>query len=247
MRLKQASARGGNVIKIYNYVYKAGTELYNYVETSNQYTPTINSNLTNKTIRAYVDGLGRSMQTIGKGQSPAGFDVITLTEYDAQGCIAKEYVPFEGTTNTLEYRTSTPSSLYYTLNTYESSPLNRLISKTPPNWDATIYSYGSNDGTENVLKETGTSYSPGLLSKVTVTDPDGYKNLSFTDILGRTIMSRRQGTVSTDKADTYTYYDDKSRVKTVIPPGATNATTELLFKCMTAKINSYPRIYPTLL
>ncbi|MEP7268099.1 MAG: DUF6443 domain-containing protein [Saprospiraceae bacterium] len=231
MRLSLTSTRGGAAKRLYSYVYKNASNANNYVETSNQYTPLTNSALSHKTIRAYVDGLGRPIQTIGIGQSPAGKDVVSLTEYDAQGRVLKEYVPYEGGDGSGSFRSSAPNPIpTYNLTTYEPSPLNRIASKTPPSWDATQFSYGANDGADNVLNSIGTSFSAGSLMKLSVTDPDGNKNISFSDILGRKILSRRIGLNSGEKADTYTYYDDKSRPTTIIPPGASTTTSDLIFK-----------------
>src|SRR5882724_7338275 len=42
----------------------------------------------------YVDGLGRPLQTVAKGISPAGFDLVTPVIYDAFGRERYKYLPY---------------------------------------------------------------------------------------------------------------------------------------------------------
>jgi len=42
----------------------------------------------------YFDGLGRPIQTVSKGSSPLGFDIITLFLYDAYGRERLKYLPY---------------------------------------------------------------------------------------------------------------------------------------------------------
>lgn len=231
-RLKKTTARGGAINTTYSYTYKdAANANLNHITTSTTFA-TVNSNslLSSKTSREYFDGLGRLAQSIQVAHSPQGRDVISAVEYDNQGRISKEYTPYHSTTSAGQY-VAIPGTYTHTLKQYFASPLNRLSTVTPPDWFASTYTYGANTAADNVWLNgsSSTNYAANLLSKTVITDPDGLKSITFTDKLGRTILARRESP-SLETADTYTLYDDKNRVTTVIPPGATLNTPGLLFQ-----------------
>lgn len=101
----------------------------------------------------YFDGLGRLLQTVEKGASPTGRDLITPYDYDAFGREPYKYLPYvprTGSTNDglfkmapftsqrAFYRDSTMApgigadSIYYAQTAYEAAPLNRVLQTWAP-------------------------------------------------------------------------------------------------------------------
>ncbi|SDF47445.1 DUF6443 domain-containing protein [Chitinophaga filiformis] len=101
----------------------------------------------------YFDGLGRLLQTVEKGVSPAGRDLVTPVDYDAFGREQYKYLPYVPKTGNVNdglfkttpfasqqgfYRDSTlmpgtgSDSIYYTQTAYEASPLNRVLQTWAP-------------------------------------------------------------------------------------------------------------------
>ena len=218
MRLESASARGGNVSTNYEYNYSTSPTTYNYVKTSIDFGPSASqSSLDIRNTFQYLDGLGRPIQTIEQaytsGVSPK--DVVTIVEYDQFGRVEKTYEPIENTVNTGAYYVGAVPS-FFTENEYYDSPLNRIKSVTPPDWNyPTLSFYGNNANSINV--PGGDSYAAGELYETKVTDPNGHSVLTYTDKKGRQIRVTREG----DGSSVYTDYDydTKDRVRTVIPPG----------------------------
>ena len=216
----------GNVKTEYTYHYKDGTDPYNWVKTKNSFTPVTGSSLTSTETIEYLDGLGRTSQTVKKAWSPTSKDVVTAVAYDNQGRISKQYIPFMTTVGTGAFA-SIPGGQKYSLITYEASPLNRAISATPPDWYAATTTYSTNSVGEvgYYNGSSATSYYPAnTLNKTTVTTPQSstknIETITWTDTKGRVILSRRKESgSSTNIADTYTLYDDKNRVSKILPPG----------------------------
>lgn len=190
----------------------------------------------------YLDGWGRSLQTVQKGITPLGADLATYQEYDAMGNPNKSWLPAKVAGNTGKFVSltslkSSSSSTYdgdnygYSLNVFESSPLGRIIEKYAPgsNWvgDPTgcDYTYeilsspsvchytatsGSNDTIVNV-KLSG-MYATGELLVESKRDEDYNITKVYTDKEGRCIMEDKGGHC------TYYVYDDRSRLRAVLPP-----------------------------
>ena len=60
---------------------------------------------------------------------------------------------------------------------------------------------------------TSNSYYPaGALYKQVIIDPNGNKSITYTDKAGRVVMQRQANNTETQKADTYTVYDDAGLV-----------------------------------
>jgi RHS repeat-associated protein len=173
-------------------------------------------------------------------------DLVTTIGYDDQGRVSKSYLPFQSTLQNGSY-VALPSGQLFNLTNYEPSPLGRAIKTTPPEWFTTTTSFGTNTATDNVRKNLTLSadyYPAGTLFKTVVQEPgntsttsngvsDGDdKTTTFTDLLGRTVLVRKTGTAygtatlggvplygtSFTIAETYYSYDDKSRLKYVLPP-----------------------------
>ncbi|AEE49720.1 RHS repeat-associated core domain-containing protein [Haliscomenobacter hydrossis] len=234
-RLKKIWSRGGNVVTNYTYYYKGVSSTNNYVETMTNYTAVSGSTMTQKGVRQYFDGLGRVMQAIKrqhhsiKGPDGAAYgasDVIVNMEYDNQGRLIKTTRPYQGYSDGTYY--APPGGTQFTLTQYESSPLNRAISITPPNGYATTTTYGTNGSTITI--PGGTSYSANTLLESKVTDPDNRVNYTYQDKRGRVVLVKKTNISNTSPAETYYTYDDKDRVAKVVPPGATLSNADLIYK-----------------
>ncbi|TAE51281.1 MAG: RHS repeat protein, partial [Bacteroidetes bacterium] len=232
-RLSEVSARGGLVKTLYTYRYKGGSQPYNWVKDSTVYNNGIaveGSNLVRRVNIQYLDGLGRPLQGVAKGQSPTGKDVISAVAYDNLGRQTHAYNPFESTLSTGAFQ-SIPANTPFSLTQYESSPLSRVIMVTPPEWNPTETIYSTNTSADAVLVGGGPGLYPnGSLYKTTVRNIlDTDKSITFTDKQGRVVLSRRANSAETQKADTYSLYDDKGRLSKVLPPGVTLSDANLLF------------------
>jgi RHS repeat-associated protein len=206
---------------------------YNWIKTKSTLVAVTGSNLTNTENIEYLDGLGRPQQTIKIGWSPNQKDVVSAVEYDNQGRANKQYTPFEAVAGTGAFNTTIPTAQTFTLNQFEASPLNRLIGVTPPSWYLTSTAFGTNVANEVGYFDgaTSTSYFPaGSLSKQTLTTPQSLtkntERITYTDKMGRLVLSRVREAGTTISADTYTLYDDKNRTVRVLPPGVTNSISE---------------------
>lgn len=101
----------------------------------------------------YFDGLGRLLQTVEKGASPAGRDLVTPVTYDAFGREQYKYLPYVAKTGNVNdglfkmapfvsqqafYKDSTmvpgtgADNIYYSQTAYEASPLNRVLQTWAP-------------------------------------------------------------------------------------------------------------------
>ncbi len=217
-----------NVTAEYTYQYKNGTYPKNFISEKRTFTPVSGSSLSAQEIFTYFDELGRQIQVVGKQYSQNLKDVLLETiEYDAFDRILRSYNPFEVTTNTTGAYYSIPGGSPHTLYAYEPSPLDRKSSITPPSWYATLYTYGTNSS-EVLMNGTTTPYPANKLYKETMTDPEGQLSMIYKDIKGRVVCARNFE-IPLD-AKTYTVYDLKGRIKTIIPPGATGSDAGLIYK-----------------
>jgi RHS repeat-associated protein len=250
MRLSKSSKYAINattwaVSTDYSYNYadgSTGNNKHNWVNEKTTFASAgSNSSLTTVETKQYMDGLGRSLQTVKKGWAPNATDVVVgAVSYDNQGRVTKEFTPFTGGNNTGNF-TTIPTSQKFTAFTYESSPLNRVLTTTPPDWYATTSVYGTNIANEVEFFNgtSGSFYPAGVLVKNTTVVPKtastGVAKVTFTDKSGRLILTRIQAVTSlsplqfssTDKADTYQFYDDKNRIVKILPPDAANTTADL--------------------
>ncbi len=123
----------------------------------------------------------------------------------------------------------------YTEKVYEASPLNRVtaafnvgsVFRASGNEKKSVFTYGANTTSEVMLFKVNSSgmltrsgfYSANTLHKTSITNEDGSTSITYTDLLGRTVLER----VATDGAgqtniDTYYVYDDRSNLCYVLPP-----------------------------
>ncbi|MEM6966640.1 MAG: DUF6443 domain-containing protein [Bacteroidota bacterium] len=200
---------------------------YNFVETKVNYVvehTLFLSQLDRIISLQYMDGLGRPIQTVQKGYSDTDSDVVTAQEYDDVGRLSKVYEPFDGMTDSGNFYSNIPQNQPYTLSGYESSPLNRIVSATPPDWNyPTWTSYGKND---IAIGNNGI----GTLFKQTTTDGNNNKIINYTDRKGRNVLTKHSSADNTQATNTYYEYDDKDRLSKVIPPGADASTVNLIYQ-----------------
>lgn len=120
----------------------------NYVRTSTPQRPLTNPNdvLSATSVAEvqqsteYFDGLGRTIQTVKKGISPAGKDLVTPVIYDEEGREAYQYLPYVSPVSNGAFKTNAFSEqatfmqaqypgeqVYYNRTEFDASPLNRTI------------------------------------------------------------------------------------------------------------------------
>lgn len=134
----------------------------NYIRTWEPSMPTSDTNVViaaNRTVNEvkqttqYFDGLGRPLQTISKGISSTGKDIVSPVVYDAFGRETYKYLPYvpkTGNTNDGKFKTDpfngqkafyqdtvlSPSSkgesIFYSQVDFEPSPLNRVLNSYAP-------------------------------------------------------------------------------------------------------------------
>lgn len=232
-RLDSIKERFGAVITDFTYKY-AGQDPnrpQTYVKQQLTYTPVDGSALQSQTVWQYFDDISRPFQTVKQSYSAdSGFDVVSTVSFDTFSRPFKVYEDFE-VANTDGFSVAVPNNTPFTLNTYEETPLNRLLTTTPSSWYTTNFEYGHNTVADAVMNlKTGMAYTEGLLSKEVVIDPNNHKTIVFKDKRGRPVLSRKEGETTTDRADTYSLFDAKERPSIIVPPAATLATPNLLFK-----------------
>lgn len=124
-------------------------------------TASLNNNANFKTATAYVDGLGRPLQTVVKGNNYDGTkDIVSMNVYDEFGREPKQYLPYtpaSGNNGKFRLNAFGEQQVYYNTNyadqtpfgktEFEASPLNRATKTLAPgnNWA------GSNRGASQAL------------------------------------------------------------------------------------------------
>ena len=232
-RLKTVTDDCQNIVTTYTYHFTTGSTDKNYTEVKVDFPkPSSNSALDIVETRTYLDGLGRPIQTVAKKQGPSATqDIIAAQEYDKYGRVYRTYEPYAADNNGGAYKA--PSTSWgYTQTTFETSPLSRTLTVTPPSWSATTYSYGTNTADDAVKKISATgNYDASALAKLVVKDGNGNKLITFTDKFGRKVLSRRttDADAASARLDTYYIYDGKGRLTKVLPPGSSTTTTKLIY------------------
>ncbi len=193
---------------------------------------------------AYYDGLGRPFQTVQKtveiGKS-INRNLATLQEYDAASRETNSWlaIPTDSVYLTpANFKSSAPGkygndSRPYSQPVYESSPLIRVLQQYGPG--AAWYSAGRPVKTEYLANTTtaplhcryytvsdsyvlggGSNYAAGQLSVVKTTDEDLNASYTFTDKLGRIVLTRQMK--GSEAHDTYYVYNDLSNLCFVLQP-----------------------------
>ncbi|MEM9548232.1 MAG: RHS repeat-associated core domain-containing protein [Bacteroidota bacterium] len=229
-RLRTVTSREGNVQLTYDYHYQQGNDDRNYVKVHTDFAAALYSNYRWDEQIEYLDGLGRSVQSIDRGHSPALRDVIVSTEYDAFGRPYKVYEKYESPYQDGRYY-APPTGTPFQLTEFYANPLNQVHKITPPEWYATEFLYQTNAANEVAkLDANGGYYAANSLLKQTVIDPQGKQTISYTDRKGRQLLNSRLDVNGTQTADTYSIFDDKDRLKTVVPPGASLSSSGLIYE-----------------
>ncbi|WP_418659143.1 DUF6443 domain-containing protein, partial [Alistipes communis] len=195
---------------------------------------------------AYYNGLGLPEQSIQIAASPDGRDLVTPIGYDALlREDAKSYLSYAARSSggrkqasALTNQQAFYGTLYgqadaqrsFTEKVYEASPLGRVRKQALPGYMKdfevvyTEFDYRTNDTDEVRWLAVGVDgelvcegcHDAGTLSCTVTTDPDGHVVQSFTDGLGRTLLSR---TFDDDEPiDTYSVYDEYGRLRWVVTP-----------------------------
>jgi len=224
IRLKTETLCTGALVN-YDYEINQTRPYTKQVETFNA-DPLNLSNLTTLESRQYMDGLGRTVQSIGINQSFSGQDQVSAVAYDNQGRVSITYEPFES--NVSSHYVTSLSGRDHTIKNYENSPLNRPLSILPPAWNGVTtsnHAYGTN--ANNVTGADGTIYDAGSLFHRSITDGNGNQTISYSDVRGRRISDIR--TDGSDHITTLYEYDNKNRLTEVIPPGSSVGSAGLNF------------------
>ncbi len=197
----------------------------------------------------YIDGLGRTVQSVSRGAGgTASQDVVQFYHYDALGRVESSYLPYATDAATGAYRPEAEqeqNSFYkdasnqvvndnfpFSATRYETSPLSRVLEQGAPGQDWQLgahtmtMDYRANTATDAVsvftvsgttINRTGT-YPEGELAMAETTDENGHYVRQFTDKQGQTVLKRVQGPGG--NLDTYSVYDDRGRLRFIIPPQA---------------------------
>ena len=209
----------------------------NYVRTRTMLTETADSCLDQVT---YMDGLGRTVQTVKRGFAPTRGNLVDLQEYDAAGRPVRAWNPIlmSGELLSVTEAGETAASIYgdsraYSENLYETSPLDRVTGQYGPGtvWHTasramrTEYLTNTLDGETSckryTLDSNGTpvstsDYPTGTLYVVRNTDEDNHVSYRFTDKQERLILERRMN--GTTAHDTYYIYDIYGNLAFVLQP-----------------------------
>ncbi|GLU54948.1 DUF6443 domain-containing protein [Dyadobacter frigoris] len=226
-------------------VYGQQTNSKNYIISRTYKQAGANANQIDKvtTQVQYMDGLGRSLQTVGVKQSPLGSDIVQSVEYDALGRQAKQYLPYVAAGNgAFQDAPSTAVPTWYTANSallqgddlsnpfsesfFEPTPLGRLTGQRAPGGKSapSALEYKVNTAADDIkrydfsgsLTPNG-SYGAGQLTVTKTTDEQGKVVLQYTDMLGKIIC--KQVVVSgTETLSTYYVYDDNGWLRVVLQP-----------------------------
>lgn len=194
----------------------------------------------------YVDGLGRSMQTVGYRTSPNAQDMLMGTNtLDPIGRVKRTYLPVQGNSSNGSFQSNAitlaetfygDTAPYSEVETYEASPFSRAL-KTVGVGQAFrngvskgssehIYTAGAGirkyfvneDANGNVTSVNGSAtFSDGDLLMRELTDEANNSTKEFTDKEGRTIESWQIATNGTIYKTAYVY-DDVSRLRYIITP-----------------------------
>jgi RHS repeat-associated protein len=174
----------------------------------------------------FIDGFGRTVQSVSKQTSPSLQDAVALRVYDNWGRETKKYLPFisgnDGAfkNNALALQTAFNQGMYpgesnfYSQIDLDNSPRNRVLKTYDPgsSWvgsnRGTIVRKVTNTATDNVriwniaaspgsLPSSPGAYTAGKLYKTIGTDINGNQSIAYTDMGGHTILKKVQYTTAT--------------------------------------------------
>lgn len=229
MRLKKLTDPVGATTE-WEYNISKQVNLHNsYILETRMFPSDINnlSSLTKLETYNYLDGLGRTQQTVGKGRTFSGKDQVSAIEYDNKGRISANYEIVKSNHSSGEHFPVAISKPKTTI-LYEPSPLNRRNTVTPPNFGKQTYTYGLN--TSSVMDAENNNYPVNSLFKTTVKDGNNNKSIVYTDIQGRALVSRRSDNDETSFIDTKYTYEWRNLKRKVVPPQSTITSDTLNFE-----------------
>ncbi|MGH1338421.1 MAG: DUF6443 domain-containing protein, partial [Aureispira sp.] len=261
-RLSYVKDFEGNIVMANDYYYKNGGAIENHVTTKAVRVAgkTSLASLTGLPLTEltesyqYLDGLGRAIQSVSKGQSPTGTDIVAFQEYDELGRQPKAYLPFVHTSQNSGSFTNNPillaqnfysneiapesqSAYAFGETVFEAAPLHRPKEQSSPGagWElgsshTLRTTYAHNKGSDVLrldAQTTSPSYYPAnSLFKTTVINTKGVKSISYTDKIGRTILVQQQVS-PTVWTSTYTLYNEFGNVQAIITPLAVETMQQL--------------------
>ena|GEM_PF-2989281 len=202
LRLDSINARNKKQATKFEYSYQPNF-ITNYKKLYKEDGDDLELSYTNK---QSFDGLGRPDSLIKVGYAFNGaVDVISQITYNSHGLKEKDIDPLNG-------------EMAYT---YYTDQLNRIHTLTDPMGFVTTKTYGTNASNEV------NNYAANTLYKETTKDADNIETTTFTDKLGRVVMTMVKKDNNTNK--THTLYDDKSRISKIMPPGTTETDAGLIY------------------
>ena len=195
----------------------------------------------------YYDGLGRKIETMMRGASPSGADIVIASTYDEYGRPHLTSLPLPAPGNDGAFipwsRLGIQCFMFYndvyaySYPVYEPSPLGKVLEEYGPGtpWQTRGRSLRHKDLTneasgdfacayfhvssEASLTKTGI-YHPGQLHAEQLTDEDGKVSITFKDKQDRVILERRLA--GSGHHDTYYVYDGFGNLRYVLPPAASS-------------------------
>ncbi len=207
--------------------YTAGMPV-NYVRTwtaSRPFTDPADLTATGRTLAevkqttAYFDGLGRPLQSVNKGVTPTGKDLVSMHIYDAFGREAVQYLPYVSTENTGTFKADPFTAqatfataqypgeqVFYEQTVFEPSPFNRPLKTLAPgnSWGGSdrgiAINYQLNDADEVRIWDIGLNagavafsngtYNAGELARTVTTDEHGKRVVEYKDKEGRVVLKK---------------------------------------------------------
>ncbi len=175
-----------------------------------------------KQVTQYIDGLGREIQSVSKGTSISGKDLVSPVVYDAFGRKAVVYMPYVSSASTGELRLNAfeeqknfmqaqyqGEQVFYAQTDYENSPLNRVVKNYAPgnSWGGQGVGVGMAyllnntadsvriwdiDFGENNSPYTNSTYAAGSLSKNIVTDENGMQTIEYKNSFDLVVLKKVQ-------------------------------------------------------
>ncbi|MDP2423488.1 MAG: DUF6443 domain-containing protein, partial [Bacteroidales bacterium] len=163
-----------------------------------------------RTAIVYYDGLGRPIQTVIKGKSPTGNDIVQHIAYDALGRQDKNYLPYTKAGNNGDFAgnaqaelmafyasppTQVPCTSYpYGQTLFDNSPLNRVLETSSPGNNFNIASghtckfvYDANTS-QDAVRKWDINYSNGALSTTSNYNPGTLYKTSLVDEMNHTTV-----------------------------------------------------------
>ena len=173
-----------------------------------------------KQTTVYFDGLGRSVQTVGRQASPRGKDIVSIQVYDPFGRETTQYLPYVSPSNDGNYKINvlqeqnifnssqfSNDQFYYKQTDYEASPLNRPLTLYPPgsSWVGSRRGMSSqrlfnttSDSVQiwNIADAVGSppanagTYPAGQLYKNVTIDEQNHQAIEYKDKVGHVVLKK---------------------------------------------------------